>query len=318
MSETEVLEPEEDNDQDGGAISFKDFLENSPSSVEKLISDLWDFDEASGLPKKKKISTPDLRLYCQQCEGERTFRALPLVSHHYTVVFVNAHPFYRCGDCGIQSKQYALRLKFEENGGSAYKFGELPPFGIPVSNRVLRLFGGDAKLFQKGRLCESAGLGIAAFAYYRRVVESHKDELFDEIIKVCRTVDASNPLVAELRAAKSEVLFSKAIEQIKSGLPQGLLIDGQNPLTALYKALSEGLHSESDEACLAKAHAVRLVLTKLIENIALLKQDNKEITEAMKLLMSKRSEPPEVGGSRPGKAAKKAPGKSELPGNPSA
>lgn len=147
----------------------------------------------------------------------------------------------------------------------------------------------DAELFLKGRQCENLGYGIAAFAYYRRVVENHRNDLFDEIIKVCQTVGASAELIEELKAAKKEISFSKSMEKIKTGLPQGLLIDGHNPLNALHGALSVGLHGESDEDCLSNAQAVRLVLSDLIERIALLKQENKQLSVAVQRLLAKRA-----------------------------
>lgn len=68
------------------------------------------------------------------------------------------------------------------------KFLEIPQFGSPTRNRLLRLFGSDGNVFLKGRQCENHGLGIGAFSYYRRVVENHKDQLFDEIIKVAKKI----------------------------------------------------------------------------------------------------------------------------------
>jgi hypothetical protein len=75
--------------------------------------------------------------------------------------------------------------------------------------------------------------------------------------------------------------FSKA-------LPEGLRIDGHNPLTALHGALSVGLHNESDEECLEAASAVRLVLTDLVERMSLLRQDSAELNKAVQLLISKK------------------------------
>jgi hypothetical protein len=132
------------------------------------------------------------------------------------------------------------------------------------------------------------GLGIGAFAYYRRVVENHKSELFHEIIRVCETVGDRQELITELRAAQSEISFSKSLDHIKMALPQGLLINGQNPLLALHGALSVGLHNETDDGCLEAARAVRLVLTDLVEKMSILRQDNKELHAAMDVLLAKK------------------------------
>jgi hypothetical protein len=153
---------------------------------------------------------------------------------------------------------------------------------------LLRLFKDDAKAFLKGRQCENQGLGVGAFAYYRRVVENRKNEIFDEIIRVCETVGASPQLMDDLRSAKQETRFTAAIERIKTALPDGLLINGRNPLLALHGALSVGLHNESDEECLATANAVRLVLTDLIERMSLLRLENRELQSAVERLIAKQ------------------------------
>ena len=167
---------------------------------------------------------------------------------------------YLCGNCHKYEKSFALSITAgaTEGLGAAYKFGESPSFGVPVPNKVLRLFGEDRDDFIKGRQCENQGLGVGAFAYYRRLVENHKNEIFDEIMKVCETVGAPQELIEELGRAKKEISFTKAMEQIKTALPEGLRISGHNPLLALHSALSVGLHNESDAKCLEAAHDVRL------------------------------------------------------------
>jgi hypothetical protein len=95
-------------------------------------------------------------------------------------------------------------------------------------------------------------------------------------------------LIAELGEAKSEMSFSKSVDHIKMALPQGLLINGQNPLLALHGALSVGLHNDTDEECLKAASAVRLVLSDLVEKMSTLRQDNKELHTAVNYLMTKK------------------------------
>ena len=151
------------------------------------------------------------------------------------------------------------------------------PFRRPGPEQGAAALRDDRDNFLKGRQSENQGLGVGAFAYYRRVVENHKNEIFDEIIKVCETVGAPQPLIEELGRAKKEISFTKAMGQIKTALPQGLLISGQNPLLALHNALSIGLHNESDAKCLEAAHDVRLVLTDLIERMSLLRRDKSEL-----------------------------------------
>jgi hypothetical protein len=133
--------------------------------------------------------------------------------------------------------------------GVACKYGEKPPSGISVPDKVLRLVrddGEDRENFLKDRKCEGEGLGIGAFAYYRRVVRESQSPLFDAIIGVCKTEGASQELIEQLGRAKQETKFTNAMEHIKIRLPQRLLINGHhNPLTALHGALSVGLHKRA-------------------------------------------------------------------------
>ena len=266
-------------------ISFKRFLETIHPSVQRNVSGLWSPRRSSGAAERLNLDTPDLRLHCERCDGERTFRSdstLVLEKNTAQGGFIS----YLCGDCRKETKTFSLwAAAGETRGGVAYKYGEQPPFGVPVPNKVLSIFGKEDKAnFFKGRQCENQGLGVGAFAYYRRVVENHKNEIFDEIIKVCETVGAPQGLIGELARAKKETHFTKAIEQIKTGLPQGLLISGHNPLLALHNALSIGLHSESDARCLEAAHDIRLVLTELIERMSLLRRDKSELDGAVQRL----------------------------------
>ena len=68
-----------------------------------------------------------------------------------------------------------------------------------------------------------------------------------------KKIGASPDMLADLEAAKNETQFSKAIDAVKHGIPQALLINGHNPLTLPHSALSEGLHEQTDEVCLERA-----------------------------------------------------------------
>jgi len=121
------------------------------------------------------------------------------------------------------------------------------------------------------------------------VVEKHRNDIFDEIIKVCNTLGGSADLVADLEVAKNERQFTTSVEKIKSALPQGLLVNGHNPLLALHGALSIGLHSESDQDCLQAAKDVRVVLADLVEKMSTLKQDNVELNSAVQRLLQRKA-----------------------------
>ncbi|CAE6784189.1 hypothetical protein R70006_04550 [Paraburkholderia domus] len=169
-----------------------------------------------------------------------------------------------------------------------FKYGEDPPFGPPLPSRLLKLAEDQRDLLLKGRRCENQGLGIAAFAYYRRVVEEQKNRILDEILRVSRTLGAPEELLSELEAAKQERRFTQAIDGIKHGLPQALLTNGHNPLALLHNALSEGLHGGSDDECLELATSIRYVLSDLVERLSHALKNDADLNKAVSKLLQVR------------------------------
>jgi hypothetical protein len=129
-------------------------------------------------------------------------------------------------------QDFALRVQGGGQGhfeGQVTKFGEWPPFGPSTPARFVSLIGPDRDLFLKGRRSESQGLGIGAFAYYRRVVENNKARLIDAIANVGKHTGLSSDDITKLETAKGEIQFSKAIDSIKTLIPNELFVAGGHP-----------------------------------------------------------------------------------------
>jgi hypothetical protein len=302
MAEQETKSPEPAANEQP-AITFAEFLESTPPGEFRKLTDLRLLRLVNNRIVGYTLQQPDITLHCPNdiCNGPRVFRhegSDQTIGAHErsTRVYVN----YVCSNCRNTEKMFSLhasvekppsesdaRFIFEDIAGSCYKFGEYPPYGPPTPNRLLKLFGKDRSIFLKGRQCENHGLGIGAFVYYRRVVENHKNQILDEIIKVAKKV--APDMVEALEAAKQEHQFSKALESVKNAIPQALLIDGHNPLTLLHSALSEGLHAQTDEECLELAHDVRLVLAELAERLAQALKDEIELNKAISRLMQPKN-----------------------------
>ena len=138
-----------------------------------------------------------------------------------------------------------------------------------------------------GRRSEIQGMGIGSFVYYRRVLESQKNRIFDELIRVIDKISPGDAILKELETAKNETQFTKAIESIKHALPQSLYINGYNPLTLLHSALSEGVHTHSDEKCLELASSVRNVLFEFAERLGEALKEDAELKLAVNRLAKK-------------------------------
>jgi len=235
-----------------------------------------------------ELHMPVLELYCaaSDCNGPRFFDPKQELygkpksrTHHFVT--------YQCRNCGETQKTFAFAaiVLADESTVVVRKFGEHPPFGPPTPARVITLIGPDREYYLKGRRSENFGLGIAAFAYYRRVVEDQKGRIFDEIIRVASKIGAGPEMLSDLQAAKAETQFSKAVDVVKHGIPAALLINGNNPLTLLHNALSDGLHAQTDEECLELATSIRVVLTELAERMGAALKEEAELSKAVSRLM---------------------------------
>ena len=270
--------------------TLKVFLEAIPPSTEININGfkLEKIQYTNGL----KLEFPSIELYCSSsnCGGIRFFDSTDNTTL-YTSKRIKAFANYHCRNCKSFFKTYALSLMLNNDDKTAksFKYGENPSFGPHTPRKTLEITGQEKEYFLKGRQSENQGLGIAAFAYYRRVVENQKSKILDEIIRVSKALAAPQEMLADLENAKKETQFSKAVESIKHGIPQALMIQGHNPLTLLHDALSEGLHAQSDEECLLFATSIRRILSELVEKISIALKDEDELNTAVSVLLKAKA-----------------------------
>jgi hypothetical protein len=274
-------------DNNAEPITWSQFLESAPPNRRVSVVDLC-------VPRN--VSTwalikPDLQLYCNadSCNGIRFFAAdgnPHWVDQSPSDVLLD----YMCRNCGKSIKTYAVRVMRDGSGGGLVtKIGEAPAFGPPVPAKLISMIGPDREIFLRGRRAENQGLGIGAFAYYRRVVENQKNRLIEQMKRVAQRLGASDETLVTFDQALKETQFSKAVSDLRGVMPQTLLIDGHNPLTLLHSALSEGIHAKTDEECLQIATSIRVVLGELSERIEMALKDEQELRGAISRLMRPRT-----------------------------
>lgn len=287
---------------------WADFLlSRPPGSRQRVLNGPAPHSLTPGIDYK----LPTLHIYCTQCRTDRYCRGecsskgqlfgamgpqphaavpLPLTPTDINLV-------YTCEICRHRLKSYMIRIwdlerrtsSDSQSSAEVEKVGEWPLFAPPTPPRLVTLLGPDRETFLKGRRAEAEGLGVGAFAYYRQILERQKNRLLDEIIRVAKHQGIPESDIRMLVAAKSETQYSKAIESVKDAIPRSLFIKGHNPLTLLYRALSDDLHNASDEECLTVASDIRLILVILSERLAAAMQDQREIDGALSRLLKRGS-----------------------------
>lgn len=272
-------------------VDWQDFFANRPAEkLCNIVAEGRRIEQTN--PISGHCSVPRIKLHCptSSCDGLRNFDPSP-ENLPYSEASRNSFIDFTCADCTEFTKTFSLNLKFDAQNKAllVFKYGEQPPFRLVVPPKILELLEVEKELFFKGLGCESEGYGIGAFTYYRRVIERQKDEIFQEIIRVVKEVRPDDPVLMELEEARKEQQFARSIEKIKHALPDSLIVKGHNPLTLLHKALSEGLHNESDRDCLELATDIRLVLVGFVDRMHYALKEENELIKAVGRLTEQNS-----------------------------
>jgi len=208
---------------------------------------------------------------------------------------VNA-AWYLCASCNIFGHTFLFRIA--DDNMSIMKVGQYPPQSIEHEADIKDALGIHIDLYTKGLICELQGYGIAAFAYYRRIVENVITKLLDDIADLIKDEAEHGEYLDKLDEVRDENSADVRIGVVKDLLPPILRPNNTNPLSDLHSAFSQGLHAESDEECLDLAESTRLSLVFLVRMVTRTKRDAADYTsqiEAIKKKLEKRkrrTEPP--------------------------
>lgn len=240
---------------------------------------------------------PLLEHECDDCELPTRFN--PPQSDIYFDASETVRYFlvYTCKNCSFSEKVFAIQMEFGATVAdelTVTKLGEVPAFGPRLPKKIKSLVGEDRALLVKGLRCENQGLGVGAYAYYRRVIQFQWTRLLDALIEIAKGDPAMSEAVAPLEKAKSARFAVRSVEDLDFTMPASLLIKGYNPVTLLHAAASDGLHNATDEECLTRAHALREVLFELAERIAAAARNTSSLSAAVETLAKsyKGAKPP--------------------------
>ncbi len=279
--------------QDEATITFKTFLEEYPIGASQSVSDYFSTDSHDRYWRSK----PQLRLYCRgdECQGYRRFDGKwengGLISASEVAQIHRDFLVYTCRDCTVTQKTFCLLsgIADADGGGRVMKIGEIPELHIDLPAYLPTLLGEEYKYFIKGLKAEKQALGIGAFTYYRRVVETQKGRIFQKMAEVAKRLNMPQDMIDNLVSASNENQFAKAMDKVKDYIPEAFKLRGQNPMRILYAVISDGIHGKDDDACLEIAHSVRIVIQDMSQRMKDALRDDAEANIALTNLMKRHS-----------------------------
>lgn len=244
-----------------------------------------------------QLNLPVINFRCKSCSSNQSYEVIHRYGEDYDlkasgkqITRIKGRSFwviYQCVAC--KDQRYEFLLNMADDGSWIQKIGQWPSWKAEISPDLRRTLSrlGAMPLYIKGVTSESQGYGIGADAYYRRIVEKVIQKLLDDITEI---VDESQSIEFKqaVEEAKKQKHASEKIRLVKDILPSMLRPGGMNPLGVLYGALSDGVHTLSDDECLERAQQIRTVLDFLVKQIEQSKEQRKAYVESMTKLKTKK------------------------------
>jgi hypothetical protein len=133
----------------------------------------------------------------------------------------------------------------------------------------------------KAKVCMKDGLGIGAFAYFRRIIEKELLSIVNDIATLPDADPALKSLIEKHQKSNKPHLI---YEELFPYLPKSLQVLDDNPIKSLYSQASEGLHTLTEADCLARANQIELVLEFVIQKINEERSTVRDVRAALKQL----------------------------------
>lgn len=244
---------------------LKEFLENAPLYVWREFS--------RPVINRESFWIREIDAFCENCQQLRPFQDLRSrgsgtgITAQYLKTGTSYFEF-TCVSCRTSTRRYHVEQTVSEETIRFQKYGELPRKQLERNPVLQRFLKDDLDNYEKAVDCLFLGYGVAAFAYFRRVVENNINGLLDLVQEDAKSSGADTQITAALAELRKDSPMSKKIELANRALPVHLNPDGLNPLRRLYQVLSEGVHNLSEEECLSKARETSKCLAYLVSELA--------------------------------------------------
>lgn len=240
---------------------IKLFLEQEPLYVTKKF-------------KRPSVNRGDLQIkeieaYCEKCSLSRPFKSMHSRGMAVEAVKTGTTSFnFICVSCGKSVISIKVHQIVDDIKISLMKFGELPRKKLVRDPLLQKFFADDKENFEKAITCQANGYGIAAFAYFRRIIESNIYKLLDLLQNDIESAEADQSLLEAIAELRLESPMSDKIKIANRALPKYLIPQGLNPLGRLYQVLSEGIHQNTDLECLEKSEQVKECIRFLVSELS--------------------------------------------------
>jgi len=203
-------------------------------SKELTNADIKEFLETAPLYAWREFKKPrvnrsslwigEIEAYCDVCEQSRPFQDIrPQGGGAGRAVSAlksgTSYFQFSCVSCQKSHREYLVEQVLDDENIRLQKYGELPRTKL-IRNRILQKFlKDDLDNYEKAIVCLSHEYGIAAFAYYRRVVENNINRLLDLVEADAQSSDVGQEVLDAIGQLRKEKPMSEKIKVANLALP---------------------------------------------------------------------------------------------------
>jgi hypothetical protein len=194
-----------------------------------------------------------LDFYCPECKGHSVFTVRKnnySTNSHYTNYFFTL--LFHCS----RNKAHQALFVFRAHRGTLQKVGQIPSLAdlaLPDLRKYRPVLGDERhRELTRAIGLTTHGVGVGAFVYLRRMFESLIEQAH---------------CAASADSGWDEEAFSRARMDEKIGILKEHLPDFLVQNRGLYSILSVGVHTLSEEDCLAAFPAVRLAIELILDDL---------------------------------------------------
>jgi hypothetical protein len=191
---------------------------------------------------------------------------------------------------GCSSAKYIFFVEMDVEKKRFRKVGQNPAWSINLDKDLEKFLEDDVEYFKKALICESQSYGVAAFSYYRRVLENSISRILQSLRSVLELNGASSEEVERIDNALNGTAMVERIKIAKDAVPNYLQPNKMNPLAIIYDTLSAGIHRLSEEQCLENSQHIRIALSYLIKALVQQNEEQKSFLDSVKNLSDFNSE----------------------------
>lgn len=259
---------------------LKEFFEDAPLYTPIMLP--------GDIETRRSYKLREIQAHCLNCNESKPFHNKEPESYVlFMEKYTNSRDFilkFECVTCKESCIKYWVTMAQIDDANIQFqKIGQDPQKELPRNKELSKFFKKDKDDYNKAVVCLTHGYGVAAFAYMRRIVEKNILSLLD-LIAEDESIDET--VKEALQSLRKESSMADKIKVANNALPGYLKPDGINPLGAIYKVLSEGVHSLPDEKCLEKANILQNCLLFMISELASHKRNRENFKKSIGMLSS--------------------------------